>query len=239
MSVKEIAQASELNKSSLHHHIKTLYELGYLTQDLESRKYDIGLKLVQLGQAYLQRMDVRERGHAFLEQLCRDLNQTVHMLLLDGNKVVYVDKIEPQYYPGALRCSSFIGMHTEIHSTASGKVLLAQLDETALGKVLKQISLNPTTIHTNTDIDRFKQELEQTRKRGYGLEVQEHSIGLQCVAVPILNHNGECIAAISVSSQVALVDYESLNGHILSKLLDTGQKISAEMGYSGAYVVAV
>ena len=113
------------------------------------------------------------------------------------------------------------------------------MGETALGKVLEQISLNPTTIHTNTDIVRFKQELEQTRKRGYGLEVQEHSIGLQCVAVPILNHNGECIAAISVSSQVALVDYESLNGHILSKLLDIGQKISAEMGYSGAYVVAV
>ena len=233
----QYCQASELHQSSLHHHIKTLSELGYLKQDLESRKYDIGLKLVRVGQSYLQRMDVRERGHAPLEQLSRELNQTVHMLLLDGHKIVYVDKIEQQYNPGALRCSSFVGMHADIHSTASGKMLLSQLDETAQTRVLEQISFSPTTPYTITNLDSFKAELAQTKKRGYGLEVQENSIGLQCVAVPILNLNGECIAAISVSSQVALVDQETLEGPIVCKLLEAGQKISAEMGHNGPYIV--
>ena len=158
------------------------------------------------------------------------------MLLLDGTKIVYVDKIEQQYNPGALRCSSFVGMHADIHSTASGKMLLSQLDETAQNLILEQIPLTPTTPHTITNMDSFKAELAQTKNRGYGLEVQENSIGLQCVAVPILNLNGECIAAISVSSQVALVDQDTLESHILAKLLETGKRISAEMGHQGPYI---
>ena len=235
MSVKEIAQAANLNKSSLHHHIKTLTELGYLQQDLQSRKYDIGLRLVQAGQAYLQRMDVRERGHLYLEQLSLELNQTSHMLILDGTKIVYVDKIEPPSHPGSLRCSSHVGMHTDIHSTASGKVLLSHVDNAAIEKTLEHLTFSPTTVHTITDIDHFRKELALTKERGYGLDLQEHSHGLQCVAVPVLNLNNECVAAISVSSQVALVDKAMLESEILEKLLETGQKISAAMGYHASF----
>jgi len=231
LSVKEIAEAAGVNKSSLHHHIKTLAELGYLQQETESRKYDIGLGLVQVGQSYLQRLDVRERGHSYLEQLSRELNQTAHMLLLDGSQIVYVDKIEIQHKPGSLRCSSFIGMHTDIHSTASGKVLLSNLDSEAAENILLQIEFNQTTAYTITDIAHFKTELERTKQRGFGLDLQEHSLGLQCVAVPVLNLQGECVAAISVSSPVATVNQEMLEGEILKKVLDTGQKISAALGY--------
>ena len=103
LSIKEIAEAVGLNKSSLHHHIKTMTEFGYLQQDPDSRKYDIGLNLVRVGQAYLQRLDVRERGHLFLEELSRQLNETVHMLVLDNHEAVYVDKVDVNHQPGALQ----------------------------------------------------------------------------------------------------------------------------------------
>ncbi len=234
LSVKEIAEAAGVNKSSLHHHIKTLAELGYLQQETESRKYDIGLGLVQVGQSYLQRLDVRERGHSYLVQLSRELNQTAHMLLMDGSQIVYVDKIEIQYKPGALRCSSFIGMHTDIHSTASGKVLLSNLEAEAAEKILAQINFTPTTAQTITDMTQFKTELELTKQRGYGLDLQEHSLGLQCVAVPVLDLHGHCVAAISVSSPVSSVNQEMLEGDILMRILDTGQKISAALGYQAS-----
>jgi len=118
LSIKELADALGLNKSSLHHHIKTLTEFGYLQQDSASRKYDIGLKLVSVGQTYLQRLDVRERGHLFLEQLSVELNETVHMLVLDHNQAVYVDKVEVQRPPGSLQCSSFIGMRTHLRESS-------------------------------------------------------------------------------------------------------------------------
>ena len=96
--------------------------------------------------------------------------------------------------------------------------------------------MSPTTPHTITNMDSFKAELTQTKNRGSGLEVQENSIGLQCVAVPTLNLNGECIAAISVSSQVALVGQDTLESHILAKLLETGKRISTEMGHQCPYI---
>jgi IclR family transcriptional regulator, KDG regulon repressor len=100
-----------------------------LQQNQDSRKYDIGLSLVRVGQAYLQRLDVRERGHRYLEDLSKKLNETVHMLVLDQNEVVYVDKVDVQHQAGALQCSSFIGLRTDVYSTASGKVLLSNLEQ--------------------------------------------------------------------------------------------------------------
>ena len=210
LSIKEIADAMDLNKSSLHHHVKTLTEFGYLQQDPDSRKYDIGLNLVRVGQAYLQRLDVRERGHLFLEELSKQLNETVHMLVLDYDEAVYVDKVDVQHQPGALKCSSFIGLRTDVYSTACGKVLLSDLESGSLSAVLRSIELRPITPYTLTNIDEFEKELLLTKERGYGLDLQEHSLGLQCIAVPVLNLHSQCVAAISVSSPIATISRETL-----------------------------
>lgn len=235
LSIKEMADAVGLNKSSLHHHVKTLTEYGYLQQDPASRKYDIGLNLVSVGQAYLQRLDVRERGHSFLEQLSEQLNETVHMLVLDHHQAVYVDKVDVQRPTGSLRCSSFIGMRTHLHSTASGKLLLSNLEGSALDSVLGHIPLPAITPHTMTDLPALEKELALTKERGYGLDLQENGLGMQCVAVPILNLHAQCIAAISASTQVSSTSQETLEGEVLEKLKDAGMKISAAMGYMPAH----
>jgi len=235
LSIKEISEAMGLNKSSLHHHIKTLTEFGYLQQNPESRKYDIGLNLVRVGQAYLQRLDVRERGHLFLEQLSGQLNETVHMLVLDQHQAVYVDKVDVQRSPGSLQCSSYIGMRTNVHSTASGKVLLSNLESTTLTRILSSLELPSITQHTLTNLAALESELTLTKDRGYGLDLQENGLGLQCVAVPILNLHSQCIAAISASTLVSKTSQETLEGEVLEKLKETGMKISTAMGYIPTY----
>lgn len=231
LSIKQIAEAIGLNKSSLHHHIKTLTEFGYLQQDSDSRKYDIGLNMVRAGQSYLQRLDVRERGHLFLEELSKELNQTVHMLVLDHYEAVYVDKVDVNHQPGALQCSSFIGLRTDVYSTASGKVLLSNLEQGALNDTLQNIQLRPITAHTLTNIADFEKELIASKERGYGMDLQEHSMGLQCIAVPILNSHSQCVAAVSVSCPIATISTEQLESEVLEKLKQTGLKISGAMGY--------
>ncbi len=231
LSIKEISDTIGLNKSSLHHHIKTLTSFGYLQQNPESRKYDIGLNLVRAGQSYLQRLDVRERGHLFLDRLSKKLNKTVHMLVLHEDKAVYVDKVDTYHQPGALQCSSFVGLRTDAYSTASGKVLLSHLDDKLLGVMLKNIQLQPVTPHTLTSVRALTKELALTKKRGYGLDLQEHSLGLQCIAVPVLNLQSQCVAAISVSCSIATSSKEVMEGEVLKGLTETGMEISAAMGY--------
>lgn len=235
LSIKEISEAVGLNKSSLHHHIKTLKEFGYLQQNAETRKYDIGLNLVRVGQAYLQRLDVRERGHLFLEELSKRLNQTVHMLVLDHNEAVYVDKVDVNHQPGALKCSSFIGLRTDVYSTASGKVLLSDLEPSSLEAVLESLKPRVITKYTNTEISVLREELLLTKERGYGLDLQEHSLGLQCIAVPIMNLHSQYVAAVSVSCPITTISTEMLESEVLSELQITCRKISAAMGYIPPY----
>jgi DNA-binding IclR family transcriptional regulator len=235
LRIKEIAEALDLNKSSLHHHIKTLTEFGYLQQDSDSRKYDIGLNLVRVGQSYLQRLDVRERGHIYLEQLSNELNQTVHMLVLDHDEAVYIDKVDVNHQPGALQCSSFIGKRTDLYSTASGKVLLSNLEQGSLNAILENIKLKPITPYTLTNVTEFEEDLIRCKERGYAMDLQEHSMGLQCIAVPIVNSHSQCVAAVSVSCPIATISTEELETTVLEKLKDTGMKISSVMGYIATY----
>lgn len=231
LSIKELAETLDLNKSSIHHHIKTLTENGYLQQDPVSRKYDIGLNLVRVGQSYLQRLNVRDRGHFYLEELSRELNQTVHMLVLDGSTAVYVDKVDVQHQPGTLHCSSFIGLSTDLYTTAAGKVLLSGLEGGSLGRILDSLELTPKTPHSLTDKGELEKELRLTAERGYGLDLQEHALGLQCIAIPILNLHAQYVAAVSVSCPLASISTQTLETEVLDKLRAAGLKISKAMGY--------
>jgi len=239
MSVKELSDVMEINKSSLHHHLRTLTDVGYLQQDPESRKYDVGLNLVRTGQSYLQRLDIRERGHSLLEQLSRKLNETVHMLVLDCNEVVYVDKVDIQHQSGALQCSSFVGLRTDVYSTASGKVLLSHLELKELDALLENLNIQAKTPHTLTDLAAFENELRLTKERGYGLDLQEHTLGLQCIAVPVLNSQSKCVAAVSVSCPKASVSRETLVGDVLDSLQETGLSISAAMGFQTGHTATL
>ncbi len=231
LSIKEIADTLVLNKSSLHHHVKTLTENGYLQQDDESKKYDIGLNLIRVGQSYLQRLNVRERGHYALEKLSRKLNETVHMMVLDRDEVVYTDKVDVNHQPGSLKCTSFIGLRTDVYSTASGKVLLSHLQSGALEEILQNLEMVQITEYTLKSKEDLINELDLTKERGYALDVQEHVVGLQCVAVPILNMHSQCVATISVSGPVATISRETLEALILPQLQDTAYEISLAMGY--------
>ncbi len=232
LSVKEIADILDLNKSSLHHHIKTLTEHGFLQRHAETKKYDIGLNLVRVGQSYLQRVDVRERGHYYMEQLSRDLGETVHLMILDGSEIVYIDKVDVNHQPGDLKCSSFIGLRTDVYSTAAGKLLMSYLERGSLNDILRNIKLKQITKHTIVNKSALRNELAVTKTRNYALDIQEHALGLQCIALPILNQHAQCVAAISVSSAVAKVTIQALETEILGKLRETAKKISIAMGYN-------
>ncbi|NKB61647.1 MAG: hypothetical protein GKR95_16065 [Gammaproteobacteria bacterium] len=153
------------------------------------------------------------------------------MLVLDNDEAVYVDKVDVHHQAGALQCSSFIGLRTDVYSTASGKVLLSNLERGSLDAILKNIQLHAITPYTLTDINEFEKELLLTKERNYALDLQEHSLGLQCIAVPVLNLHSQCVAAISVSCPIATISRETLESEVLDKLKETGKKISAVMGY--------
>lgn len=232
LSIKELAAELGMHKSTLHHLVSTLTEFGFLAQDPDTRKYNIGLHLVEIGQAYLQQLDLRSIAHPFLERLAMEAGETAHLLILDHNDVVYIDKVENLSQPTALRCSSYIGRRAGAYATAAGKALLAHLPEADIRNYLAHQELSAKTPYTITDPAQLLEELQRIKKYGFALDRQENEVGLQCVAAPIFSREAKCIAALSVSGPVSRMIPERIKETLLPLVKQTAKQISAALGYA-------
>lgn len=232
MGIKELATELEMAKSTLHHIISTLVEVGFLSKDPENRTYNIGLHLVEIGQAYLEQLDLRQIARPYLERLSSKVKEIVHLLILDQEEVVYIDKVEDHVQEGTLRCSSFIGRRVSAYSTAAGKVLLAFLPAAELESYLSTKELSPKTKFTITSPEILRKQLAKVKEEKIALDCQENELGLQCVAAPIFDREGRCIAALSISGPVNRVSLERINSQLKSAAAATARQISVELGYS-------
>jgi DNA-binding IclR family transcriptional regulator len=107
---------------------------------------------------------------------------------------------------------------------------LSQLNEVELGEYLSKNSLNPVTPNTITRPTKLRQELAIIRHQGYAVDMEENEIGGICVAAPILDYQGNAIAAISISVPVARLNREE-TPQLGKKVIETAHAISEEMGY--------
>lgn len=233
MSIKELSDELQMPKPTLHHLMGTLVEVGFLSQDPVTRAYNIGLHLVEIGQSYLEQLDLRKIARPFLERLSTEVQETVHLLILDQSEVVYIEKVEDLDQEGTLRCSSFIGRRVSAYSTAAGKILLAFLPEEDLRSYLKGRKLRPKTEHTITSSALLLDELRKIREVRYAIDRQENEVGLQCVAAPVFDRSGRCIAALSVSGPVNRVSFERIESALKPAAELTAREISSALGYSG------
>lgn len=226
LSLKELAARLGMNKSTVHHLAATLTQRGFLSQESATRKYNIGLHLVEIGQAHLDQLDVRVTARPFMERLSRDVGEIVYLVVLDRCDIVCVDKIDGLCQSGALRCNFYIGMRTSPHSTAAGKVLLAFLPEEKADEIIARRGMPARTQFTITDPRHFKEHLVRVRKQGFAYGFQEHEMGLQCVAAPIFNQSGQCRAALGVSGPLTRVTRELMEGTLKPAVVTAARQVS-------------
>lgn len=231
MGIKELAAELGMAKSTVHHIVSTLVAGGFLAQDPQSRTYNIGLHLVEIGQAYLEQLDLRKIARPHLEQLSLAVKEIVHLLVLDQDEVVYIGKVENHAQEATLRCSSFIGRRVSPYSTAAGKVLLAFLPGEELKRYLATHELQPKTKFTITSPESLREQLAQVKAEKIAVDCQENELGVHCVAAPIFNREGRCIAALSVSGPLNRVSLERIERELKHAVTLTARQISAEIGY--------
>lgn len=191
MTLSELARASGLAKSTVHRVAARLVEIGAL--DKRGDYYSIGMGMFSLG-ALSAEMTLREIAMPHLEALHMRTGQTVHLAVLRGASVIYLEKLQA---PGAHRSPSTIGGDMPAHATAVGKVLLAA-DIDKISPVLQHGDLVAVTSRTIIDPVRLHSELRAVRAHGFAVEREEAAVGLACVAAPIRVHNST-VAALSVA----------------------------------------
>lgn len=226
LSLTDIVNATRMTKSTAFRVLSTLEDEGYLVRD-EARRYRPGVRVLELGFAALRGLDTLHVARPHLEQLARDTAETVSLAVLDGEEIVYVDRVRNRAIVGLL---FDIGSRAPAHCTGLGKALLAELEDADLATMFDQ-PLTRYTEFTITDADELREDLELVRDRGYALNDQELAIGLRTIAAPIRRPLGEP-AALGVSGPVTSMTLDRIQESIAPALLRAVQAIMQELGAS-------
>lgn len=196
VTLSEVAEELSITRSSAHRLAAMFLWHGYARQDPRTKDYVIGPRLLELGLGVLRQVELAGHARPLLREIAERYDETVHLVVLSGTEVSYVDGIESSK---ALRAGLRIGMSRPTHATAAGKVLLAQLPPAEVDALYPGPDLPPSTPHTivrRADLDR---ELAQIRARGYAVNNQESEPGLSAVAVALPDPTAFMQAAASVA----------------------------------------
>ncbi|WP_378944835.1 IclR family transcriptional regulator C-terminal domain-containing protein [Mesorhizobium sp. ANAO-SY3R2] len=196
MTPGEIAEASGLNLSTAHRFLLTLEEIGAISR-LPGNRYSLGMMVAELGRRVTRNDIIAERARGIVENLSESLGETVSLATFDGFQINFVVWSEPQR---ALVFSIRRDRPMPIHASALGKVFLAGLPSMEREELLGKLDLPPLTTNTQTELVALRREVAEVARLGHARDRQEMELGLDCVAVPIKNADGETIAAISVSA---------------------------------------
>lgn len=227
LGVTEISQEVGLHKSTVYRLLSTLIYKGYVVQDMETNKYKITLKLFELGSKKVEGMDLLSASKEHTRKLMEIVNEVVHLVVRDGNEIVYIDKVEAN---NTIRMASTIGKRGPMYSTATGKVILANMQEEKCMNILNSSKLEMRTDKTITDIGVLINQLKEIKNKGYAVDDEENELSVRCVGAPIFNRHGEIEGAISVSGPSNRVTEEKVE-EIASEVMKYAQLISKEIGY--------
>ncbi len=227
MSVTEIANRLEIYPSVVSRLITTLEYHNLLRQNPHTRRYWLGLGLVELGSKALDSIDLVEVAKPMLQHLSDETAETVFLMILDRDAGVYVAKMSS---PKPIAIQSEVGHREPLHSSAVGKSLVAFLPEDERNRIVERVGLPKLTPNTITDPEQFHEELANVRAQGYAIDNEEGEVGIRCIGAPIFNHNHYPIASVSISTPAFRTPLERLLGW-RDALLAATQAISHELGY--------
>lgn len=226
LRLQEICEELDLNKSTAHGIINTLKYYGLIDQDVETQKYRLGLSLLELGSQVLNRLDFRAIAAPIIKDVCLKTEETVHLGILDGMEIIYIDKHESSQ---SMRLFTTIGTRYPAYCTGIGKAILAFLPtEEQVKRVPDEIK--PLTDYTLKDKEAILMDLKAVHSRGYSIDDEENIDGLRCVGAPIFNYSGQVVAAISVAGPSIRMTKEKL-AEVAGILCEAAVEISKRLGY--------
>jgi len=209
-SLAELTDASGLPKPTLYRMLRMLESAGLVGREPGARRYAPGPRLAALGRNVMLNGSLRTERRAILARLVGEIGETCNFTMLDGDQVIYVDRVETAW---PLRMTLTSGSHVPLHCTASGKLLLALLPKGPRERLTRQLALTRYTESTITDTKRFAAELARIRARRYATDDEEFHAGLVCVAVPVLGKKRAC-AALAVQAPMSRMPLERALGYL-------------------------
>lgn len=219
-----LAQALGLNKATTFRLLTALESEALVIRDPQSDRYRLGPAVVTLGGRALRANNLRAVSHGELQALASEANETASLEVLHGAEVLVLDEIIGTH---VMTGAQSIGSRWPAHATSTGKALLAAFSREQL-RCLLPIPLPTYTPQTRSSLDALWDDLELTRRRGYAVACEELEMGLLAIGAPVVNFDGETVAAISIAGPThRLAQREPELGALIR---DHARRISRRLG---------
>jgi IclR family transcriptional regulator, pca regulon regulatory protein len=224
LTLSEVAGIAKLPAATARRCLLTLEELGYVTR--AGRAFLLRPKVLELGTAYLEAIDVESLARTHLEDLARQTGDSAALSVLDGVDIVYIARASVRTL---LRLEAHVGSRFPAYPTSMGRVLLAGLGADGLRKYFAEATFIALTEHTVTQRSKLVQCIEECRRAGYAAVADELAYGVVAVAVPVLDDGGRIVAALNSSSHTKKTAVAALVRERLPMLQEVSRQISADL----------
>lgn len=223
--ISDVVEEFNMPTSTAHVYLKTLVDTGYLVKDTEG--YRLGLRFLRDGAVARHNLAIYSAAKQEIEALAEDTGEVANLgVEEEGQRVIlYQSEGDKAVYDNAL-----VGEFTNMHWTALGKALLAELPNEKIEEILEQHGLPGATSNTIVSSEALNQELEQIREDEYALEDQERRDGIRSIAVSV-TVRGETVGAISLSGPKERFDKGRIENELLPTLRDRANVVEIKFAY--------
>lgn len=226
--ITALAAELDFTKSNVHRFLATLQQLGYVRQNEADSTYELTSKIWELGSRVIGRVDLVKAARPAMARLAELTGETVHLSLLDGIDVIYVDKIESEHH---IRAHTSVGARAPAFTMATGKAMLSYMDDGYLERFRPHLKRYTST--TRTTIEELRADVELARRQGYAVVPHgEWREGIAACACAILDRSGAVAGAIGMSGPDSRIKRKELK-QIATHVVEAARAISAALGYRG------
>jgi IclR family KDG regulon transcriptional repressor len=226
VTVAQIVAELSIPKSTAYELVRTMSEGDYLAPSGRGSGLYLGRKLFELGMAYRSHVDLLKDGSRIAEQLRDETGETVQLSVLDNDLMMVLLK-EEGVRP--LRIISQVGSRVPVNWAAAGRLLVSDMDDKALAALLASTVRPSPTGRATTDVKKLITQIRKFRKQGFATEINETNEHAGCVAAPVIDATGHCIAALSVVAPEQRLTKPNRD-FLIGRVMNAAEKLSRRLG---------
>jgi DNA-binding IclR family transcriptional regulator len=224
--VTELARQLGLAKSTVHNHLSTMVDHGFVVK--RGGSYRLGLQFFNYGHRVRTGFEVYGAAKPVVDELAGTTDEMVWLIVHEQGRIMYL-------YGHAGRTNinenTLIGSWAYMHCNSSGKAILAHLPEAEVEYVVEQHGLPERTTNTITDRGELDAELERIREQGFALNLGEDLEGVHAVSVP-LRYEEEVLGALAIAGPAHRVSRERCESELVERLFASANDVELNLAYS-------
>jgi IclR family pca regulon transcriptional regulator len=227
LSLTELADVIDLDRSATQRFAHTLTKLGYLRKDAASKRFELTAKLLTFGSHYVRASALVERAMPYLMHLSKQTEETVNLTVLDGTEIVFVARFLSRH---VLNNDVVVGTRLPAYCTAPGVALLSRLPREEALDILNRSELRAYTPHTTRSVSALVAKIKSAAAAGFAVQFEEYFHGDMSIAAPVLDSAGRPVGAVNLAVSTSRYSPADLEKRFASLVVATGHSMSAHVG---------